>query len=184
MLSVKISCFVKWSKIDVSGIFHIGWKICECKASAWIMPLSYLAALTATPLRIIRSQRCRNPEGMGDIYPNSLSMVYICILPIIWLWCAAERRSPFEFGRKKCSIVGEDLFFGLHLSLGKKVFFWSWLNLLTYAKSWSRFIPPMLKIGQNWGKFANYPPNAQQTSAPLFAVQSQRCLRRVSVDSP
>ena len=25
----------------------------------------------------------------------------------------------------------------------------------------------MLKIGQNWGKIANYPPNAQQRLAPL-----------------
>ena len=25
----------------------------------------------------------------------------------------------------------------------------------------------MLKIGQNWGKIANYPPNAQQKFAPL-----------------
>ena len=25
----------------------------------------------------------------------------------------------------------------------------------------------MLKIGQIWGKIANYPPNAQQRSAPL-----------------
>ena len=25
----------------------------------------------------------------------------------------------------------------------------------------------MLKIGQNWGKIANYPPNAQQQFAPL-----------------
>ena len=25
----------------------------------------------------------------------------------------------------------------------------------------------MLKIGQNWGKIANYPPNAQQKSALL-----------------
>ena len=28
----------------------------------------------------------------------------------------------------------------------------------------------MLKIGQNWGKVANYPPNAQQRSAPLFVT--------------
>ena len=29
----------------------------------------------------------------------------------------------------------------------------------------------MLKIGQNWGKIANYPPpNAQQRSAPLARV--------------
>ena len=26
----------------------------------------------------------------------------------------------------------------------------------------------MLKIGQNYGKIANYPPNAQQRSAPLL----------------
>ena len=25
----------------------------------------------------------------------------------------------------------------------------------------------MLKIGQNWGEIANYPPNAQQRFAPL-----------------
>ena len=25
----------------------------------------------------------------------------------------------------------------------------------------------MLKIGQNWGKISNYPPNAQQRLAPL-----------------
>ena len=28
----------------------------------------------------------------------------------------------------------------------------------------------MLKIGQNWGKIANHPPNAQQRSAPLPVV--------------
>ena len=33
---------------------------------------------------------------------------------------------------------------------------------------WSRFIPPMRKTRQNWGKIANYPPpNAQERSAPL-----------------
>ena len=52
-----------------------------------------------------------------------------------------------EFGKKTCSISGEDLFF-----------FWSSLSLLTWKKYWSRFIPPMLKIGQNWDKIANYPP--------------------------
>ena len=29
----------------------------------------------------------------------------------------------------------------------------------------------MLKIGQNWGKIANYPPNAQQRSAPLLLIE-------------
>ena len=37
-------------------------------------------------------------------------------------------------------------------------FFWSSLNLLTWTKSWSRFIPPMLKIVQNWGKIAKLTP--------------------------
>ena len=34
----------------------------------------------------------------------------------------------------------------------------------------------MLKIGQNWAKIANYPPNAQQRFAPLptRAVTSSR----------
>ena len=29
-------------------------------------------------------------------------------------------------------------------------------------------MPPMLKIGQNWSKIANYPSNAQHKSAPLL----------------
>ena len=32
----------------------------------------------------------------------------------------------------------------------------------------------MLKIGQNWGKIANYPPNAQQSSAPLVLANVVR----------
>ena len=28
----------------------------------------------------------------------------------------------------------------------------------------------MLKLEQNWGKIANYPPNAQQRSAPLIST--------------
>ena len=30
----------------------------------------------------------------------------------------------------------------------------------------------MLKIGQNWGKIANYPPNAQQRLAPLVVEKA------------
>ena len=44
------------------------------------------------------------------------------------------------------SIFGEDLFFALHLICSSE------------KKWWSRFIPPTSKIGQNWGKIANYPP--------------------------
>ena len=81
-----------------------------------------------------------------------------------------------DFREKNSSIFGEDLFFCSSLDTGKKIlqysvktfFLWSSLNLLTWKRSWSMFIPPMLKIGQNWGKIANYPPpNAQQRSAPL-----------------
>ena len=32
----------------------------------------------------------------------------------------------------------------------------------------------MLKIGQNWGKIANHPPNAQQRSAPLILADPNR----------
>ena len=75
---------------------------------------------------------------------------------------------------------------------GKKVFHFWWgpfflgssLNLLTWTKSWSRFNPPMLKIGQNWGKIANYPPNAQQRLEPLIAKQvgppTRYTLRRIT----
>ena len=49
-------------------------------------------------------------------------------------------------------------------------------------KSWSRFIPPMSKIGQNWGKIANYPPNAQQRYAPLhITVLNNQYLQRYTM---
>ena len=121
-------------------------------------------------------QGCRNP---GGIYPSNNFAASTPIIwlrstsaspPIIWPWSASESLevglqhfhsetffwSSLEFGEKNSCNFGEDLFF------------WSSLNLLTWKKSWSRFIPPpMLKIGQNWGKIANYSPNAQQRSAPL-----------------
>ena len=54
------------------------------------------------------SQGCRNPGGMGEIYPpNSLRMVHICIPPNNLNGCTAERK----LGGKKCSIFDEDLFF-------------------------------------------------------------------------
>ena len=71
-----------------------------------------------------------------------------------------------------CSIFDEDLFFGLHLNLGEKsvpfaFYFWSPLNFHSEQNRGRGSSPPMLKIGQNWGKIANYSPNAQQKSAPL-----------------
>ena len=32
----------------------------------------------------------------------------------------------------------------------------------------------MLKLGQNWGKIANYPPNGQQRFAPLITMTRYR----------
>ena len=64
----------------------------------------------------------------------------------------------------KCFIFDEDLFFFWSSpKFGDKsvpfaFFLWSSLNFHIWTKSWSRFIPSMLKIGQNWGKIANYPP--------------------------
>ena len=81
---------------------------------------------------------------------------------------------------KKCSIFDENFFFGLHLNLGKKVFhlhfffFWSSLHFQTWTNRGSS--PPMLKIGQNWGKIANHLPNAQQRSAPLHPIIAPRPL--------
>ena len=90
----------------------------------------------------------RGAETRGDkgyippiiwLYPNnSLRMVHICIPSNSLNGCTSERK----FGKKKCSILvedlfflvstwiwgkkrsifDEDLFFSLHLNLGKKVF--------------------------------------------------------------
>ena len=42
----------------------------------------------------------------------------------------------------------------------------------------------MLKIGQNWSKIANYPPNAQHKSAPLPAALTilTRNKKQINVD--
>ena len=131
-------------------------------------------------------QGCRNKGEMGKIYPpNNLAVsppiiwmgvqyiwakigeksvlflkkIFFFFLVFTWIWVKKVfyfSRRPFfwsssEFGWKKCSIC---------------IFFWSSFNFQTWTKSWSRFIPPTLKIGQNWDKIAN-PPNAQQRSAPL-----------------
>ena len=72
---------------------------------------------------------------------------------------------------------GEDFFFGLHLNLGKKCsifsedFFFGLHLIFSPEQNRGRgSSPPMLKIGQNWGKIANYPPNAQERLAPLGIV--------------
>ena len=74
------------------------------------------------------------------------------------------------------SILGENLFFGLHLNSGKKVFhFWGRpffaLHLIcSPEKNRGRgSSPSMLKIGQIWGKIANYPPQcSSKICTPVY----------------
>ena len=132
-----------------------------------------------------RNQGCRNPGGMGGyIPPNNLTVSP----PIVEY--GLHLASP-----QKCD-SGVHLSVGIHLNLGKKVFlvwlrpfFWSspefgeksapflvksyfFLGLHLFCSPEQNrgrgSSPPMLKIGQNWGKIAIIPPNAQQRSAPLL----------------
>ena len=146
----------------------------------------------------ITPKNSRNPGGMGGIYPpNNLT----ASLPINWVWSTCASPQSFDSGLHLSAVLhlnsgGKSLpslaktfffsfSFGLHLNLGKTVFqfwwkpfFWgSSLNLLTWKNKKNRgrcSSPPMLKIGQNWGKIPNYPPNAQQRSAPL----PMRCIMK------
>ena len=76
---------------------------------------------------------------------------------------------------KKCSIFGEDLFFGFSPEFGEKsvpfsvktFFFGLHLTCSPEQNRGRGSPPPTLKIGQNWGEIANYRPNAQQRSATL-----------------
>ena len=63
------------------------------------------------------------------------------------------------------SIFDEDLFFNLHLNSGEKsvpflkTFYFALHLVCSPEKNGGRgSSPPRLKIGQNWGKIANYPP--------------------------
>ena len=85
-----------------------------------------------------------------------------------------------KIGKKGVLFLMKTFFFLVFTWIwGKKVFhlyfFWSLLNFQTWTKSWSRFISPMLKIGQNWDKIANYPP---QCSAKIGTTDIQCAARR------
>ena len=100
------------------------------------------------------------------VSPNSLSMVYFCIPPIIWSWCTSERRCPLEFGEKSVPLLVKTFFFIFTWIWGKKVFqlwrrlFFLGLHLICSPEQnrGRGSSPRMLKIGQNWGKIAYYPP--------------------------
>ena len=100
------------------------------------------------------------------------------IPPIIWLnprhyfeWVYST--SEQKLG-KNCSISDEDLFFGLHFEFGEKIVFY--LHFFGFHETpkpeqnrGRGSSPPMLKIGQNWGKIANYPPKCS-TKIGITAV--------------
>ena len=135
-------------------------------------PKNCLCPPSRATLALYLERRLRNviqtrvAETGGDISPP---IIWLYPPPIVWvwstsasppiirLWCASERRCPLAFGEKSVPF------------LVKTFFFCSSLNLLTWTKSWSRYIPPMLILGQNWGKIANYPP---QCSAEIDTPNS------------
>ena len=103
-------------------------------------------------------------------------MVFICIpsnnLNLVCVWAQVSTwirgKKVFLFWRRSFFV-----FLVFTWIRGKKVFrfwwrlfFWSSLKLLSWKKSWSRYIPPYV---ENWGKIANYLPlpNTQQWFAPL-----------------
>ena len=111
------------------------------------------------------------PKPGGDgryIPPNNLSVVYICILPnnltLVCIWAQVST----WIREKKCSFFGEDLLFSFFFVFtwirGKsvpslvKTFFGLHLICSPEKNRGRGLSPPMLKIGQNWGKIANYPP--------------------------
>ena len=93
----------------------------ECLSSerlslALASDFSCVFGLCLEPCVLDSTSADRGAEGGWEIYfPNNLSIVCICISPIIWLWCAFERRSPLELGEQSFPSFNEDLFFGLHL---------------------------------------------------------------------
>ena len=111
--------------------------------------------------------------------PNNWTKVCIWALDDVWTFFGLHVISG-------TNISGEDLFLFLLFTKirGQKLFnfrwrsfFWSSLDLprmlnlfhiwFTWKKSWSRFIPQMLKMGQNWGKIANYPPQCSTKIDPV-----------------
>ena len=112
--------------------------------------------------------------GWEDISPNNFTVYPPTIWvwsssatpPIIWLWCTSERRSVLK---KSVPFLMKTFYFWSSPEFGEKsvpFLVKSSLNFLTWKKSWSRFILPMLKIGKNWGKIANYPPQCSTKISP------------------
>ena len=73
----------------------------------------------------------------------SKNLTLVCVWAQVSTWIRGIKIVLFLMKR---SGFGEDLFFGLHLICSPEK-----------NRGWGSFTP-MLKIGRNWGKIANYPP--------------------------
>ena len=87
----------------------------------------------------------------------------------VWLraWVCIWAQVSTRIRGKKCSNFGKDFFFGLHLI---------YLPEKNRGRGSS---PPMLKIGQNWGKIANYPPQCSTkngTPARSYCYVKKPCI--------
>ena len=121
---------------------------------------------------MLDTQGCRNPGGMGDISPPIIWLRSTSVSPpIIWLWSACE---SLEFGEKS---FWKTFFFGLHLHSGKKLLKFWWrpfffgLHIICWLEKYRGrgSSLPMLKIGQNWGKIANYSPQSStKIGTPVY----------------
>ena len=89
--------------------------------------------------------------------PNILRMVHICIPPNNLNGCTSERK----FGEKNVLFLLKTFFLVFTWIWGKKCFVCFFLVFTKFShlnKIVVEVHPPMLKLGQNWGKIANYPP--------------------------
>ena len=114
-------------------------------------------ALEPRPQTSSLRQLGAQPLDLQDSPP--IANVWLCAWVCIWAQVSTRIRG------KKCSNFGKDFFFGLHLNSGKKgvpflakIFFFGLHLIYLPEKNRGRgSSPPILKIGQNWGKIANYP---------------------------
>ena len=137
---------------------------------------------------MLDTQGCRNPGGMGGyIPPNNLTKVYICIPPnnltlvCMWItWIRGKKLlkdlffwSSLAFGEKTLEILVKAFFFGLHIICWPE----------KYRDRGSSL--PMLKIGQNWGKIANYSPQSStKIGTPVYTDIIGAGFRGAKVPTP
>ena len=151
-----------------AGLPHRNVKVanknCNKGSSYVVFEVKYLWNDMVSKKRVNTNRSGETPGDGGINPPNNLSMVFICIpsknLAPVRIWAQVST----WIQEKKCSIVGEDLFFGLYL-------------ICSPEKNRGRgSSSPMLKIGQNWVKIANYP---HQCSTKICTPEHQSKLIRL-----